>query len=252
MRWLDEQGIGLAVGPARVPIVPAAVLFDLWLGDPRIRPDADAGWRACAAASRTAPAEGSVGAGAGAAVGKAFGIDRAMKGGIGSASASVGGVTVGALVAANPIGDVIDPASGAVIAGARSADGSRIVGTTASLLAGDAPPRPHAGSATTIGVIATDARLTKAQAQRLAMMAHDGLARTIDPVHTPFDGDTLFCVATGKSASEVKMLTLGALAARVTAQAVLRAVQAATPVSSANGHLTIPSVASLAATQRRV
>src|SRR4051794_7826833 len=127
MRWLDEQGIGLAVGPARVPIVPAAVLFDLALGDHRIRPDAAAGYAACRAASRQPPAEGCVGAGAGAVVGKIFGLQRAMKGGIGSAAVTVDGVTVGALVACNALGDVVDPDSGRVLAGARTGDGTHLL-----------------------------------------------------------------------------------------------------------------------------
>lgn len=227
MRWLEERGHGLPVGTARVPIVPAAVLFDLWLGDASIRPDAAAGHAACTAASRDAPAEGSVGAGAGATVGKLFGPDRAMKGGIGSASVTVGGTTVGALVAVNAVGDVVDPANGTLVAGARDADGRRGRGTMRSLLAGELPSLLQPGQATTIGVVATDAVLTKAQATKLAQMAHDGLARTIDPVHTLLDGDTLFALATGASARTADLTLLGALAAEATARAVLRAVRAA-------------------------
>ena len=228
MRWLDEHGHGHAVGAVRVPIVPAAVLFDLWVGDARIRPDADAGYAACAAASRDAPAEGSVGAGAGATVGKLFGPGRAMKGGIGSASVTVNGLTVAALVAVNAVGDVIDPATGEIVAGARSADGARRIGTTRALLAGDVPSLLQPGAATTIGVVATDALLTKAQASKVAQMSHDGLARCIDPVHTLFDGDTMFALATGASGRAADTTLVGALAAEVTVRAVLRAVRAAT------------------------
>jgi L-aminopeptidase/D-esterase-like protein len=231
MRWLEEHGHGLAVGPARVPIVPAAVLFDLWIGDPRIRPDAAAGHAACEAASRAAPheppAQGSVGAGAGASVGKLFGIERGMKGGIGTASLTVGAVTVGALVAVNPSGDVIDPATGRVVAGTRGADG-RPRSASRAIAAGEIPPRALPGMATTIGIVATDAQLSKAQCQKLASMSHNGLARSIDPVHTMADGDTLFALATGASGRPGEMTVLGILAATVTARAVLNAVRAAT------------------------
>ncbi len=227
MRWLEEHGVGYPAGPARVPIVPAAILFDLGVGDPTVRPDAAAGYAACEAARAEAPAEGSFGAGAGATVGKLFGMGRAVKGGIGTASARVGGVTVGALVAVNAVGDVIDPASGRVVAGARTPDGRRGPGAAEAVLRGDVPPALQAGMATTIGVVATDARLTKAQARKLAGMAHDGLARTIEPSHTLWDGDTLFALATGRSGLPGNMMTLGLLAARVTASAVLRAVLAA-------------------------
>ena len=230
VRWLEERGHGLGVGPATVPIVPAAVLFDLWIGDHRIRPDAAAGYAACVAASHEPPAQGSVGAGAGASVGKLFGIDRGMKGGIGSASMKVGSVTVGALVAVNPTGDVIDPASGQVIAGTRGADG-RPRSAAQAIAAGEIPPRALPGMATTIGIVATDARLSKAQCQKLASMAHNGLARSIDPVHTMADGDTLFALATGTSGRPGEMTVLGILAATVTARAVLNAVRAATGLS---------------------
>ena len=228
MRWLEEHGHGFPVGPhAKVPIVPAAVLFDLWVGDGRLRPDAAGGHAACAAASREAPAQGSVGAGAGATVGKLHGIERAMKGGIGTASVRVGAFTVGALVAVNPTGDVIDPASGAVIAGTRGTDG-RPRSAVQALFAGEIPPRALAGMATTIGVVATDAVLTKAQAGRLATMAHDGLARTIHPVHTLADGDTIFALASGAAGRDADLTVLGTMAAEATARAVLNAVRAAT------------------------
>ena len=227
MRWLEDRGCGVQVGPARVPIVPAAVLFDLWVGDARIRPDAAAGHAACEAASTAHPAQGSVGAGAGASVGKLFGIARAMKGGIGTASIKVGAITVAALVAVNAIGDVVDPASGRVIAGARADDGRTPLDTLAALVDGQLPAHLMAGMATTIGIVATDAQLTKAQTNKLASMAHNGLARSINPVHTASDGDALFAIATGGAGRPGHLTVLGALAAEVTARAVLNAVRAA-------------------------
>ena len=244
MRWLDERGIGIAVGPVRVPIVPAAILFDLWVGDARIRPDAAAGYAACDAASDERPAEGSVGAGAGAAVGKLFGIERAMKGGLGTASVCVDGVTVAALVVVNAVGDVVDPRTGAVIAGARTEDGLSLLGSMQALLRGEVPAPLQPGMATTIGVVATDAVLTKAQANKMAQMAHDGLARSINPVHTLTDGDTLFALATGASGLTGHVTLLGAVAAEVMAAAVVNAVLNATGLSGA-GLPTLPAARDL-------
>jgi L-aminopeptidase/D-esterase-like protein len=225
MRWLDERGHGLAVGPVRIPIVPAAVLFDLWLGDARIRPGAAAGYAACAAACAAAPAQGNAGAGLGATVGKLFGIGRAMKGGIGSASVQAGGFTVAALVAVNAIGDVLDEA-GQVIAGARTPDGGGLVRSTAALLAGAGPAQVLAGTATTIGVVATDAVLTKVQATQFAALAHHGLTRAVSPI-TVNDGDTLFALATGGSGRSGDLSALGALAAEAVARAIRNGVRAA-------------------------
>ena len=227
MRWLEEQGVGVQVGPVRVPIVPAAILFDLFIGDASIRPDAAAGHAACVAASTQPSAQGNVGAGAGATVGKLFGIERAMKGGIGCASVTVNGVTVAALVAVNAVGDVVDPATGAVVAGARSVDGGSMIGTTRAILDGAVLAQLMPGSATSIGVVATDAVIDKVQANKIAQMAHDGLARSIDPVHTQTDGDTLFALGTGSSGIKVHTTVLGTLAAVVVARAVLNAVRAA-------------------------
>ena len=227
MRWLDEHGHGLAVGPARVPIVPAAVLFDLWVGDARIRPGADDGHAACEAASTAAPAQGRIGAGAGAMVGKLFGIERAMPGGIGTASLKVGAFTVGALVAVNAIGDVL-AADGQVMAGARRADGQGLVRASERLFAGEGPLRVMAGMATTIGVVATDAQLTKAQANKLATLAHHGLSRAIDPV-TVNDGDTLFALATGTAGRSGDLSALGAMAAEAVARAIRNAVRFSNP-----------------------
>ena len=265
MRWLDERGVGLAVGPARVPIVPAAVLFDLWLGDARVRPDAAAGYAACAAATASAPAQGSVGAGAGATVGKLWGLARSMKGGIGTASVRVRipaaetdgaghDLTVGAIVAVNAVGDVLDPARGCIVAGARSADGRALHDSVRALRNGDIPAALSAvtregrgliGGATTIGVVATDAVLTRAQAQKVAQMAHDGLARTIAPGHTLTDGDTLFVLATGAGGGPAHVTLVGTLAAEAVAAAVLAAVRHATAVYAA-GAPALPSACDLA------
>ena len=238
VRWLEEHGVGLQLANIRLPLVPAAVLFDLFVGDASIRPDAAAGYAACAAAAANgALPEGCFGAGSGAAVGKVFGIDRAMKGGIGTASITVDGITVGALVACNALGDVIDPDTGRPIAGARTADGKSLADTRRALLRGEAPKPLLAGTNTTIGIIATDARITKVQATRLATMAHDGLARTINPVHTMSDGDTLFALGTGKAGRTPGMMVLGTMAAEVTAIAVVRAIRAARGVTVGALHL---------------
>lgn len=237
MRWLEERGVGFDVRVGRLPIVPAAVLFDLLVGDARIRPDAAAGYAAFAAASTRRPAEGNVGAGAGAAVGKIFGIDRAMKGGVGTASVTVDGVTVGALIACNALGDVIDPDTAQVVAGARTANGRKLLDTRRALLRGEAPRPLLAGTNTTIGVVATDAAITKVQATKLAQMAHDGLARSINPVHTLSDGDTLFALGTGRVGRHPGMMVLGTMVAEATARATLRAVLAARSLTAGSLHL---------------
>ena len=241
MRWLDEQGIGFVTPHGVVPIVPAAVLFDLPVvragDDPRARPDAAAGYAACQAASRQPPSSGNVGAGAGASVGKLWGAARAMKGGIGHASVRVGPWVVAAMVACNAVGDVTDPDSGRLLAGARSADGQRLIGTQQALLQGLALQPPIPGTHTTIGIVGTNARLDKAQARRLAMSGHDGLARSIRPVHTPFDGDTLFAMATGTEPATPDLLLLTVMAAEATARAVVDAVCAAQGVDTLSGRL---------------
>ena len=244
VRWLEERGVGLDVAVGRLPIVPAAVLFDLLVGDMRIRPDAAAGYAACAAASSADPTEGNVGAGAGAVVGKVFGIQHAMKGGVGTASITVDGVTVGALIACNALGDVIDPETAQVMAGARTDDGRALRDTRRALLRGQPPQPLLAGTNTTIGVVATDAILTKAQAHRLAISAHDGLARSINPVHTMSDGDTLFSLGTGRAGKSLGMMVLATMAAEATARATARAVQAARSVTTAEG-LYLPAMADL-------
>jgi L-aminopeptidase/D-esterase-like protein len=237
MRWLDERGHGLAVGPARVPIVPAAVLFDLWVGDARIRPDATAGYAACEAATTRPPEQGSVGAGLGSTVGKRLGIGRAMKGGIGTASLRSDGVTVAALVAVNALGNILDE-HGRVIAGVRTPDGRTLAAPEAALFATDPIA---AGTATTIGVVATDARLHKAQAAQLASQAHHGLARSVSPL-TVHDGDTFFALATGGSGHDGDLARLGPLAAEVVARAIRNAVRAAHGLAEP----ALPSAADLA------
>ena len=226
--YLEEQGIGFEAGPVRVPIVPAAVLFDLGLGDPSIRPDAAAGYAAARAATSGSVEEGNVGAGSGATVGKLLGASRAMKSGIGTAALRLpDGVIVAALVAVNAVGDVVDPATGQIVAGARTADGKDVEGAMRALYEGRLSGRPMAGENTTIGVVATNAALSKAQATKVAQMAHDGLARTIHPVHTPWDGDTLFALSVGRVTPVAGVLGVGALAADVVARAVLRAARMA-------------------------
>ncbi len=230
MTWLEERGIGFDVGVARVPIVPAAILFDLAIGSAAVRPDARMARAACEAASGAPPAQGSVGAGTGACVGGIFGPAFQMKGGIGTASILCGrGVIVGALVAVNAFGDVIDPGSGRIVAGARRPPEGRELADTLAVLR-ELPPWPRAGAgrSTVIGVVATNARLTKEEANKVAQMAHDGLARSIRPAHTLADGDTLFALATGDRPAHVT--TVGAFAAEVVARAVLRGVLAAEPL----------------------
>lgn len=221
MRYLAERDRGFLTGHGRVPIVPAAVLYDLGLGRPDVRPDADSGYRACLAASDGLPIEGSVGAGTGATVGKAGGPETAMKGGLGTAAVRLGnGVTVGALVAVNAFGDVIDPEQVALLAGARNAGGWL---DSVELVRQGLPPGGFAGASTTLAVVATDAALDKARAQRVAQMAHDGFARTIRPAHTMFDGDVVFVLATGQ-AGESETTALGVAAELAVARAIVRAI----------------------------
>jgi L-aminopeptidase/D-esterase-like protein len=228
VRYLEERGVGFDVGVAKVPIVPAAILFDLGVGDPKVRPDAECGYLAAKAASADAVAEGNVGAGAGATVGKAGGPGRGMKAGVGSVSMKMpNGLVVAALVAVNAVGDVVDPDGGAVVAGMRTPDGKALAGTRALLRSGALPLPRRSGENTTIAVVATNAALSKAQATKVAQMAHDGFARAIVPAHTPFDGDTIFALATGALAGDADVSLIGALAAEAVADAILRAAREA-------------------------
>jgi L-aminopeptidase/D-esterase-like protein len=229
VRYLDERGVGFETRTARVPIVPAAILYDLAVGgNPKIRPDADCGYRAATAAGDGPIREGNVGAGAGTTVGKLAGMERAMKGGVGTFALRLpNGLVVAALVAVNGVGDVVDPATGKVVAGVRSADGRSLVDARTLVRSGATLPRSGPGENTTLGVIATNARLGKAEAKKVAQMAHDGLARAVIPAHTPLDGDTIFVLATGSHPAEPHLLTVGALAAEVMVEAILRGVLAA-------------------------
>jgi L-aminopeptidase/D-esterase-like protein len=230
VRYLEEKGVGYETRAGVVPIVPAAILFDLGVGEGKARPTAECGYKAAAAATDGIVAEGSVGAGAGASVGKVLGPARAMKGGVGTAALGLpNGLVVAALVAVNAVGDVIDPATGRVVAGVRTPDGKGLADARVLLRSGAlARPREAARPAenTTIGVVATNARLTKVEAAKVAQMAHDGLARAISPAHLPSDGDTLFALATG-TLGEAEASTVGALAAEAVAEAILRAVRTA-------------------------
>ncbi len=228
MRWLEEHGTGFDMRVAKIPIVPAAILFDLGIGDARIRPDADCGYRAASAASAAPVPEGNAGAGAGATVGKARGLERAMKGGIGStAIRQPSGLVVAALAAVNAYGDVIEPATGKVVAGVRTEDG-RALADLRTLVRRGASAGTELHDNTTLVVVATNARLTKTQATKVAQMAHDGFARALWPVHTPADGDTAFAVATGTFDGPIDLVVLGALAADATAEAIVRAARTAT------------------------
>jgi L-aminopeptidase/D-esterase-like protein len=244
MHYLEEKKIGFNTGVAKVPIVPSAILYDLSLGRADVRPDSAMGALAAASASSAPPAEGNVGAGTGASVGKMFGMALAMKSGLGTASIDIGGgVIVGAIVAVNAFGDVIDPNTGEIVAGLRSGKvGPLRIGqkdSFADTLAMMKTPmgRGVLGFAsrgnTVIGAVATNAQLTKAQATKVAQMAHDGLARTIRPAHTMLDGDTIFALSTGTKKADVSII--GSFAAEVMAQAILRAVKIAKPAGGLPG-----------------
>jgi L-aminopeptidase/D-esterase-like protein len=252
VKYLEERRIGWNVGAAGVvPIVPGAILFDLGFGgDARIRPTADCGYKAATEASDGAVAEGNVGAGAGATVGKLGGAGRAMKGGVGSASVALpNGLVVGAIAAVNAAGDVIDPSTGKVVAGIRTEDGKGLADARALIRSGaigGTPAGPRAGANTTIAVVATNARLSKADMSRVALMADDALARTINPSHTTGDGDTVFALATGRYTGAVSATIVGALAADVLAEAIVRAVSTAEPLGG------LPSARSLGTAPARV
>jgi L-aminopeptidase/D-esterase-like protein len=217
-----------------VPIVPAAILFDLGFGgDPKIRPTADCGYKAASVAHPGRVAEGSVGAGAGATVGK-LGGGRPMKGGVGSAAISLpSGLVVGAIVAVNAVGDIIDPSTGRVVAGVRTADGKALADVRTMLRSGDLDPRaaPAPGGNTTIGLVATNARLSKNDVNRVALMADDGFARAINPSHTAGDGDTVFALATGRWDGQANLTVIGALAADAMAEAIVRAAALADSIA---------------------
>lgn len=238
MRYLEENNVGLDLGVSRVPIVASAVLFDLNIGDAHTRPDAKMGYNACLDAKATIPLQGSIGAGTGATIGKIFGSKSAMKSGIGTASVEIAkGVIVGAIVAVNAFGDVIDPQDGLIIAGARSIrKGPFLLGATNTFANTMETMRTMTGRMvlkfakiknTTIGVVATNARLTKEEVNKVAQMAQNGLAKTISPAHTMLDGDTIFTMATNEKKSDVNII--GAYAAQTVARAIINAVKYAEP-----------------------
>jgi L-aminopeptidase/D-esterase-like protein len=242
LRWLEQQGRGYAAGPALVPHVPGAFLFDLNVGDGRVRPTREMGFEAARHAVAGPVAEGNVGAGTGASVGKIHGRPRAMRGGIGSASARVDGVVVGALVAVNALGDVRDPDTGTLIAGARDApDGRRLVDSARVLRTAGAPERFAAPAHTTIGVVATNARLTKAEAAKVASLGMLGFASALSPPHTAFDGDTLFALSVGQAGADVTRL--GLVAADAVAHAIVRGVRAATSLPDLPAARDLPPLA---------
>lgn len=244
MRWLEERGYGFDVGIAKVPIVPAAILFDLALGRADVRPDAAAGYAACVAAGDGPVPQGNVGAGTGATSGKMLGFNRATKTGLGTASTKIaGGIVIAALVAVNALGDIYDPSRQQIIAGARNIGGGFVdsvkfaagrVGQTIAKLG---------GTNSTLAVVATNVKLTKSGATKMAQMAHDGLARVIRPVHTHFDGDTIFALSYGDQEADLSLV--GALAADVLAEAVISAALAAEPLGG------LPAARELAVDIRR-
>ncbi len=225
VRYLEENGFGFDVGVAKVPIVPAAILFDLRLGSAKVRPGPAEGYKACLAASDGPVAEGSVGAGTGATVGKIMGPERMTKSGLGTASCRVGNFTIGAIFAVNALGDVVDPKTGDIIAGPRDIEHGGFV-STVEVMKQLSESKTITPNNTVIGVVATDASLNKEQAIKVAQMAHDGVARTIRPAHTMFDGDAIFALATGREEQEDVTL-IGSLAAELVATAIVRAVREA-------------------------
>ncbi len=225
MEYLEKRGYGFDVGVTRVPIVAGAVLFDLVVGDPRVRPDRDMGYRACVNAERNECPEGNAGAGTGATVGKYLGLEYAMKGGLGAYALQVGELKVGAVVAVNCLGDVVDPATGKIIAGALNNDKKTFAGTEDMMVSDYSGKKDVFRGNTTIGVVVTNGILTKAGANKVASMAHNGFGQTIRPAHTMFDGDTIFTMAAGRINADINVV--GLLAVRATAQAVIRAVKSA-------------------------
>jgi L-aminopeptidase/D-esterase-like protein len=241
VRYLEERGVGFRMGATVIPIVPAAILYDLNVGDPSVRPDAALGYRAAQAATSGPIAEGSVGAGAGATVGKLVGFDHAMRGGLGTASRRLpDGRLLAALAVVNAVGNVVDPSHGTIVAGAR--DGAAWADLDRVLTGGAGQSQP-AGSNTTLVVVATDAKLTKIQTTKLAQMAQDGLARAIRPAHTMYDGDLVFALSTGARSEPADLTALGAIAADLVTEAILRGCRLATSLPG------IPAVADFHSSQ---
>ncbi|QHS52410.1 P1 family peptidase [Edaphobacter sp. 12200R-103] len=235
VRWLEEHNLGYKIGKGVVPIVPAAILMDLGVGDFKIRPADEHGYKACMAATTGPVAEGNIGAGAGATVGKMFGPKFAMKSGLGTASVKIGntGIVVGAIVAVNAVGDVVNPHSGKIVAGARTEDDKGFRDSMAEILRGYRVVVEN-GANTTIGIVATNAPFTKTQMTKIAQMTHDGYARSINPVHTMGDGDTIFAMSTGTADVKADVSAIGAIAATVMSRAVVRAAMQATSLPEFN------------------
>jgi L-aminopeptidase/D-esterase-like protein len=225
MRYLEEHGHGFDTGAAKVPIVPAAILYDLRIGKSDVRPGTEEGYKACLAASGGPVAEGCVGAGTGATVGKILGPERMTKGGLGTACQKIGEIVVGAIVVVNAFGDVIDPQTGETIAGPRGIERRGFLNTI-DIVKQAGEPITTTFTNTTIGVVATDASLDKEGANKVAQMAHDGMARAVRPAHTMLDGDVVFALATGERETG-DVTTIGAIAAEMMAEAILRAVRQA-------------------------
>ncbi len=238
MRWLEERGKGFPTPAGVVPIVPTAVIYDLGFGDPSFRPTPAMGYAAAANATDAAPERGSAGAGAGATVGKAFGIGRAMKGGFGTASAAGGGALVGACAVVNAFGDVVEPTTGRVVAGARTGDGMRPAGTETAFRDGFSR-KPFDSGNTTLAVVATAADLSRDELAGVARMAHGALCRTIRPVHTPMDGDIVVALSTGVAGGKGNPMQTAVLAAEALERAVLDAVR------SARGTAQVPAAGEL-------
>jgi L-aminopeptidase/D-esterase-like protein len=225
MRYLEEKGIGFDVGPAKIPIVPTAVIFDIFFGDPKVRPTPEMGYEACVNASETVE-EGSIGVGTGAAVGKLFEISRAMKGGVGTSSIVMpDGLTVASLVVVNAFGDIIDNVTGKIIAGARVSPESLEFANTVESIKKGAVKKQFGLVNTTLGVVATNAKFDKKEITKIAQMSQGGLIKTISPVHTTFDGDLVFALATGECEADINLV--GVLGEFVIAEAIKRAVKKA-------------------------
>jgi len=224
MRYLEERGFGYETSAGKVPIVPAAIIFDLNIGDSRIRPGANEGYQACLAAADSEVAEGCVGAGTGATVGKSLGVEKAVKSGLGTTSQRiVGDIVVAALMVVNAVGDVIEPGTGKILAGPRKSEEGGFL-STSQLWKGEFKEAISPFN-TVIGVVATDAKLSKVEATKLAHMAQVGIARTIDPCHTMYDGDALFALSSGNKEADFNIL--GATAAEVVGEAIVRAIRKA-------------------------
>ena len=230
MRYLEERDIGYRIGAGVVPIVPAAIIFDLGLVTHSIRPGPDDGYAACVNASDTPPDQGSVGAGTGATVGKTMGREHATKGGVGTAAVNLGRLVVGALAVVNAVGDVVDPETGQVLAGPRDEEGRRFLRSVDVLAGAVEAPVLASPTNTTLAVVATNASLTKEQANKLAQVGHDGLALAIRPCHTMADGDVVFALATGESDMPVNMNRLCSAATTAVARAIVSAIENATGV----------------------